>query len=88
MFKAALTRALRNDVKWMSIYHAAEAEGPSSTDYGVFAVDGTVSGERPTGKSPRPNFANPQKRRAYCDGIRAFAILKDYPRAEAESAPC
>jgi hypothetical protein len=85
MFKAALGRALRNDVKWMSIYHATEAADLTGIDYGVFASDGEVRGQRSTGKGPRPGYDNPQQRRAYCDGIRAFGIAERYP---IESAPC
>jgi hypothetical protein len=57
-------------------------------DFGVFAVDGAVRGNRPKGKGPEPNFDNPQPRRAYCDGIRAFALENHYPTFGAAPPPC
>jgi len=86
LFKSALGVALKNGAKWMSLYHATEEQDLSRPeDYGIFAVDGTVRGTRPFGKGPRPGYANPQRRRTYCDGIRAFAMLEKYPT---EAAPC
>jgi len=86
LFKSALRVALKDGAKWMSLYHATETENLSiPLDYGIFAVNGTVRGTRSYGKGPRPGYANPQPRRSYCDGIRAFAIAERYPT---ESAPC
>lgn len=78
LFPSALRKALGDRAKWMSIYSATEAPlEPLREDYGVFGVDGSVRGERVDGQS----------RRAYCDGIRAFAIENDYI-VDDPPAPC
>lgn len=78
LFPSALRKALGDRAKWMSIYVATEAPPlPLREDFGVFGVDGSVRGDREDG----------QARRAYCDGIRAFAIENDYIVGD-PSAPC
>lgn len=62
----------------MSIYAATEApREPPRADFGVFGVDGSVRGDRD----------DTQRRSAYCDGIRAFAIENDYI-VDDPPAPC
>lgn len=78
LFPPALRKALADRAKWMSIYVATEAPtDPPREDYGVFGVDGSVRGARVDGQS----------RSAYCDGICAFAIEKDYI-VDDPPAPC
>jgi len=88
LFTSALRKALKYKAKWMVLYHAAELDPrhfppPDRDDYGLFSVDGSVRGTRPYGKGPKPNFANPQRRRAFCDGIYNFALEKRYPTGDA-----
>ena len=76
LFTASLRRAMKYKAKWMVLYHAIELgkdfPPPNRDDYGLFAVDGAVRGERDYGKGQR-------QRRAFCDGIYNFALEKGYP---------
>jgi hypothetical protein len=86
-FKKAFKRALDNNVKWMSIYNVTEGDEPSTqtpkvADFGVFATNGAVRGKRLT------NDGKTEDRKAYCDGIRQFALANGYPRFGAEAPPC
>jgi len=89
-FTAALRRALKYRAKWMVLYHATELPpdiydppDPCRDEYGLFRVDGAVGGQRSYGKGRKPGFANPQRRRAFCDGIYNFALEKRYPTGDA-----
>lgn len=61
----------------MVVYHATEIAPEQvrrTDDYGLFSINGTTNGTRRYGKSrENTTFDNDNLRRAYCQGIYAFA---------------
>lgn len=97
-YDVALRRARFNEAKWTSIYQVVEdpIEDPNDRtdefkeEYGLFSLEGAVSGTRSYGKGQGPGYDHPQRRRAYCDGIYKFvsAHPNQYTIAERPESGC